>query len=233
VTAVDLETWGSSLEGLAAEEILSAAASRFAPRIGLATGFGREGCLLVEMVSRLGLQVDLFTLDTGVLFPETYALWAELQARYRVTIRSVTAPPEVLATCVRGWESDPDRCCDLRKVIPLRAELTRFDAWITAIRREHTPERRGARVVEWDAKFGLVKVNPLAAWTAADVDAHVARLGVPVNTLHELGYASIGCLPCTTPVAAGEDARAGRWRGREKQECGLHTRPGWAKGAES
>jgi phosphoadenylyl-sulfate reductase (thioredoxin) len=110
-------------------------------------------------------------------------------------------------------------------VLPLRAELARLDAWVTAIRRDQTPDRANARVVEWDAKFGLVKVNPLAAWTSRDVWAHARAHGVPTNPLHEQGYTSIGCAPCTTPVLAGEDQRAGRWRGRAKTECGLHARP--------
>jgi phosphoadenylyl-sulfate reductase (thioredoxin) len=222
-----LDAWASALEGRPAEQILGEASLRFAPRIGLATGFGREGCVLVDLVARNRLPVDLFTIDTGVLFPETYALWEELESRYGVVIRPVEPPPDVLATCDRGWESDPDRCCELRKVVPLRAELSRLDAWVTAIRRDQTADRRDARPVEWDGKFGLVKVNPLVRWTSSDVDSYLLRHGVPVNRLHEWGYPSIGCQPCTSPVEPGEDPRAGRWRGREKTECGLHTRPGW------
>jgi phosphoadenosine phosphosulfate reductase len=116
-------------------------------------------------------------------------------------------------------------------VRPLRAELARLDAWVTGIRRDQTPDRAHARVVEWDARFGLVKVNPLAAWTSEDVRTHVRRHGVPTNPLHERGYHSIGCAPCTSPVKPGEDPRAGRWRGREKTECGLHVdRSGSARG---
>jgi phosphoadenylyl-sulfate reductase (thioredoxin) len=108
-------------------------------------------------------------------------------------------------------------------VKPLRAELAKLDAWITAIRRDQTPDRAGARTVEWDAKFGLVKVNPLVRWSSQDVWDFVRRHDVPVNPLHARGYPSIGCAPCTTPVALGEDPRAGRWRGRAKKECGLHV----------
>jgi phosphoadenylyl-sulfate reductase (thioredoxin) len=222
-----LDAWAAALEPLPAEEVLLQAAARFPRRLGFATGFGREGCVLVDLMARHGLDVDIFTLDTGVLFPETYALWKELEDRYGVAIRAVRAPAGDLDRIHRGWETDPDRCCELRKVIPLGLELTRFGAWVTAIRRDQTSDRRDARPVEWDGKFGLVKVNPLVRWTAADVDEYVARHGVPVNPLHEQGYPSIGCQPCTSPVEPGEDPRAGRWRGREKTECGLHSRPGW------
>jgi phosphoadenylyl-sulfate reductase (thioredoxin) len=123
------------------------------------------------------------------------------------------------------WGRDPDRCCDLRKVQPLRATLTAFDAWISAVRRDQTPDRADTPVVAWDGKFGLVKVNPLVRWTFDDVREYASTNDVPYNPLHDRGYPSIGCMPCTTPVAPGEDPRAGRWRGREKTECGLHIRP--------
>ncbi len=232
MTHAELATWAGALEERPPLDILAFAAERFAPRLGLATGFGREGCVLVDLVARHRLPVDVFTLDTGVLFPETHVLWKRLERRYGITIRAVR-PAFTLDEAValdRLWESDPDRCCELRKVTPLRAELSRFDAWVTAIRRDQTRERAGARAVEWDGKFGLVKVNPLLRWSAADVDDYVARHGVPVNPLHARGYPSIGCAPCTTPAAPGEDPRAGRWRGREKKECGLHARRAWASG---
>lgn len=219
--------WAGTLEVCPPQEILASAAERYGPRITFATGFGAEGCVLIDMMARRKLPVDLFTLDTGVLFPETYQLWRRLEARYGVTIRAVRPSftlEEGRTVYDRLWERDPDKCCELRKVIPLRAQLRGFDAWITAIRRDQTPERAGAKVVEWDGKFGLVKVNPLAAWSSQDVQDYVRANDVPVNPLHQRGYPSIGCRPCTTPVAPGEDPRAGRWRGREKTECGLHGR---------
>jgi phosphoadenylyl-sulfate reductase (thioredoxin) len=217
-----LAGWARGLEGRPAEEILAAAAARFAPRLGFATGFGAEGCVLVDLAARHAIPLDLFTLDTGQLFPETIELWRELELRYGVTIRGVRSVSAY--SDADEWAVDPDACCERRKLRPLRAELARLDAWVTAIRRDQTPDRAGAQVVEWDAKFGLPKVNPLVAWTAADVAAYVRAHDVPVNRLHARGYASIGCAPCTTPVAPGEDPRAGRWRGRAKTECGLHAR---------
>jgi sulfate adenylyltransferase len=217
------------LEGRPAEEILAWASARFGPRITFATGFGAEGCVLIDLIARHHLPIDIFTLDTGLLFPETYALWRRLEQRYGVVIRAVrpeqTVDQQAAAHGDRLWARDPDRCCDLRKVAPLRAALAGHDAWISAIRRDQTPERASAGIVEADAIFGLVKVNPLASWTATDVSDHVRAHDVPVSPLHEQGYPSIGCVPCTSRVAAGENPRAGRWRGRATSECGLHARP--------
>jgi phosphoadenylyl-sulfate reductase (thioredoxin) len=202
-------------------------ASRRIPRLTFATGFGAEGCVIVDLIARHQLPIDLFTLDTGVLFRETYELWKQLEAKYGVTIRAVapaqTIPEQALVHGAALWEREPDRCCELRKVIPLRHELAKFDGWITAIRRDQTPERANARVVEDDRKFGLIKVNPLVAWTHDDVWAHIYANDVPYNALHDRGFPSIGCEPCTVAVAPGDDPRSGRWRGKAKRECGLHV----------
>lgn len=214
-------------EGTPAREVLRWASRRFGPRLAFATGFGAEGCVIVDLIAREGLPVDIFTLDTGLLFPETYALWRQLETRYGISIRAVRSELALDAqAAVHGdglWERDPDRCCDLRKVQPLRAALAGFEGWVTAIRRDQTAERASAKLVEHDAKFGLLKVNPLAAWTHDDVWAHIYANDVPTNPLHDHGYPSIGCVPCTTAIAAGEDLRAGRWRGSHKTECGLHA----------
>lgn len=196
-------------------------------RLTFATGFGAEGCVIIDAIARTGVEIDVFTLDTGVLFPETYALWRRLEDHYGVTIRAVR-PARTIAEQEsdhgpRLWERDPDRCCELRKVEPLRRALAGFGGWVTAIRREHTPERATAQVVERDVKFGLLKVNPLVAWTHDDVWAQIYANDIPYNPLHEQGYPSIGCVPCTSVVALGENPRAGRWRGSQKRECGLHA----------
>ena len=217
-----------AMEGRSPADVLAWAAGRFAPRITFATAFGPEGCVLVDLIARHHLPIDVFTLDTGLLFPETHALWRRLEERYGLTIRAVRPELSVEAQAtVHGaalWERMPDRCCGIRKVAPLRRALSGFDAWITSIRRDQTSDRSVARVVEWDLRFGLVKVNPLAGWTSEDVQRYVRVHRVPVNPLHARGYPSIGCMPCTTAVAPGEALRTGRWRGREKTECGLHAR---------
>jgi phosphoadenosine phosphosulfate reductase len=214
----------------APEEVLVQAAARFSPRIAFATGFGMEGCVLLHMIADRGLPIDVFTLDTGLLFPETYELWKRLEALYGLTIRAVrpeqTVEQQETAFGPGLWAREPDRCCALRKVLPLRRELAGLDAWVTAVRRDQTRERANVALVERDEKFGLVKINPLAAWSAADVRAYVEAHGVPVSPLHARGYPSIGCVPCTTPVAEGEDPRSGRWRGLAKTECGLHAKSG-------
>jgi phosphoadenylyl-sulfate reductase (thioredoxin) len=227
LTQPEIAAAGQALETAAPELILAWAASQL-PRVSFATGFGAEGCVLIDLVARHSLPIELFTLDTGVLFPETYDLWRRLEDRYGVTIRAVrpalTLDEQAVAHGPRLWERDPDACCAIRKVAPLAETLRSFDAWITAIRRDQTATRASAQPVEWDSRNGLIKVNPLVRWTSEDVWTHIRQHDVPYNPLYDRGYGSIGCAPCTTPVAPGEDPRAGRWRAREKNECGLHIR---------
>jgi thioredoxin-dependent adenylylsulfate APS reductase len=226
VSVIDPVEAARSLEGQQPIDVLQWAA-RHLGQITFATGFGAEGCVLIDLIARHQLPIDLFTLDTGLLFPETYALWRQLEAKYGVTIRGVqpaqTLDQQASAHGPSLWQRDPDACCEMRKVAPLREALRRFDAWITAIRREQTPERAHAQIVEHDHKFGLLKVNPLVAWTHDDVWAYLYANDVPYNPLHERGYPSIGCQPCTSAIVPGENLRAGRWRGASKNECGLHT----------
>lgn len=214
-------------EGTSARDLLRWAARRFGPRLAFATGFGAEGCVIIDLIARERLPVDIFTLDTGLLFPETYALWRQLETTYGITIRAVRTELDLDAQAAAHgaelWARDPDRCCELRKVRPLRAALAGYEGWITAIRRDQTAERARAQLVEHDATFGLLKVNPLAAWTHDDVWAHIYANDVPTNPLHASGYPSIGCVPCTSATLPGEDPRAGRWRGTHKTECGLHA----------
>lgn len=223
---IDVAAAARALEGKPALDILRWASTEI-PRVTFATGFGAEGCVLIDLIGRHRLPIDIFTLDTGLLFPETYALWRELEAKYGITIRGVrpehTVDEQAVLHGPKLWERDPDRCCELRKVTPLSRVLSGFSAWITAIRRDQTPERATAQVVEPDRKFGLIKINPLVTWTHDDVWAHLYAHDVPYNPLHERGYPSIGCAPCTSAVVPGENLRAGRWRGSVKKECGLHV----------
>jgi phosphoadenylyl-sulfate reductase (thioredoxin) len=190
------------------------------------TGFGAEGCAIIDAIATRGLPIDVFTLDTGLLFPETYDLWKRLEARYGLTIRAVTPAQTVdeqaAAHGPRLWEREPDECCRLRKVEPLKRALDGFRGWVTAIRRDQSPDRADAPEVEWNASHAIHKINPLVEWTSDDVWAYVRERDVPYNPLHDASYPSIGCWPCTSPVAPGEDPRAGRWRGQSKVECGIH-----------
>jgi phosphoadenosine phosphosulfate reductase len=179
------------------------------------------------MLAEIEPSVRLFNLDTGYQFAETLALRERLRDRYGITVEYIR--PE---TTVEEYEAEhggplyrhrPDQCCHDRKVIPLRRAVVGYDAWISAIRRDQTADRGKADVVQWDAKFNLVKVNPLLGWTRTDVWKFVLDHEVPYNSLHDQGYPSIGCWPCTAPVADGQDERAGRWAGSRKKECGLHV----------
>lgn len=223
---VDVATAARELEGETPQAILAWASKHLGRGLTFATGFGAEGCAIIDMIARNGLKVDLFTLDTGLLFPETYRLWQRLELTYGIYIRGVkpaqTVTEQAAAHGDELWDRRPDDCCALRKVEPLRAELGKFDAWITAIRRDQTAERAYARVVEVDDKFGLLKVNPLVTWTHDDVWGYLYANDVPYNPLHDRGFPSIGCAPCTSAVVPGESLRSGRWRNTAKKECGLH-----------
>jgi thioredoxin-dependent adenylylsulfate APS reductase len=225
----ELRRYAADLESASAAEILKWASDRFGSRLTFASSLGIEDCVITDLIARESLPVDIFTLDTGLLFPETYALKARIEAKYGLVIRAVRPQHSVDEQAAHEgpelWLREPDQCCELRKLQPLRATLARHDAWITAIRRDQTPDRANAPVVAWDSRFGLVKINPLVRWTFADVQAHVREHDVPYNPLHDQNYPSIGCMPCTSPVAPGEDPRSGRWRGKEKTECGLHLLP--------
>jgi phosphoadenosine phosphosulfate reductase len=171
--------------------------------------------------------VKVVFLDTGYHFAETIGTRDWIANALPITLVDVT-PEQTVAEQdaehgAQLHDRDPDLCCSLRKVQPLARTLAGFAAWGSGIRRDESPTRADTRLVDWDAKRGMVKVNPLAAWTQDDVDAYIEQHDVPVNPLSELGYGSIGCAPCTQPVAPGEDPRAGRWAGRNKTECGLHT----------
>src|SRR6185437_12340754 len=168
----------------------------------------------------------LVTIDTGFLFPETHQLMAEVEERYGIAIEKVhpELSPEAQERSYGAalWKHNPDLCCSMRKVEPLRRKLAELGGWITSIRRGQTAARAAARKLEWDAKFGLVKINPLADWTSAEIWDYIRKNDVPYNELHDRGYPSIGCTHCTRAVLAGEQERAGRWPGLAKTECGLH-----------
>lgn len=222
----DLKVISDEFETAPPEVLLRWAVEEFGPDVALATGFGAEGCVLVAMLSAINPATRIFYLDTDLLFPETYILRDRLEARYGVRFERCATRLSLNAQAAeygeRLWEREPDLCCRLRKVEPLREMLSGLRAWVTAIRRDQSPWRAGIGLVEQDEKFGLIKVNPLAAWSSRDVWNYIAEYDVPYNPLHDQGYPSIGCVPCTTPVQIGEMPRAGRWRGMDKSECGLH-----------
>lgn len=211
------------------QEVLAWAVKRFHPRLLMATAFGAEGCCIIDMLSRIEPGVTFINLDTGYQFPETLAVREQIRQKYGIEVELVKP-----ATSVSEYEKmyggplhqhDPNRCCHDRKVLPLRGAMERHAplAWISAIRKDQTSARGVAEVVEWDHKFGIVKVNPLLHWTKKEVWGYIVKNEVPYNELHDRGYPSIGCWPCTRAVADGEDERSGRWAGTSKKECGLHV----------
>ncbi len=225
----ELQTWGATFEAKQPQDVLTAAIDRYGPNIVLACSFGAEDVVLVDMVHRIAPRTPLFYLDTDFLFPETYATRDRIIERYQLQpaqvlqVRPLLTPERQAQQYGEAlWASDPDRCCQVRKVEPLTRVLKGFDAWITGIRRDQAPTRAAAKLIEWDAKFGLVKVNPLAKWTWGDVWTYIKIYEVPYNELHDRNYPSIGCTHCTKPVLPGEDPRSGRWQGSAKTECGLH-----------
>ena len=208
------------------EEVLRWALDEFDTDVALATGFGADGCVLVHMLASLRRDARIFYLDTDLLFAETYELRDELERRYGIRFERRASELSLKHQAREYgddlWERQPDLCCRLRKVEPLKELLSDLGAWITAIRRDQTPARANAGIIERDKNFGLIKINPLAAWSSIDVWNYIAKHDIPFNSLYRAGYSSIGCRPCTSPVKSGEDPRAGRWRGSVKTECGLH-----------
>ncbi|MGY1828606.1 MULTISPECIES: phosphoadenylyl-sulfate reductase [unclassified Blastococcus] len=183
--------------------------------------------LLAHLASRAVPGVHVVFLDTGYHFAETIGTRDWISSVLPITLVNVR-PEQTVAEQDREFgaalhDRDPDLCCSLRKVQPLARTLSGYVAWASGVRRDESPTRANTKIVDWDAKREMVKVNPIAAWTQEDVDRYIAEHAIPVNPLFEIGYGSIGCAPCTRPVADGEDPRAGRWAGSTKTECGLHT----------
>jgi phosphoadenosine phosphosulfate reductase len=223
----DFEQAKMLAESWSPEQVLSWAFDTYGNHIALATGMGVEGMALLNMAWRINPDVKVFTGDTEFLFAETYDLIDQIEEKYGITIErlysELTPEEQERAFGPKLWARDPDECCRLRKVEPLRRKLASLDAWVTAIRRSQTKERAAVRKVDWDAKFDLVKISPLADWSREMIWSYVVKHDVPYNALHDRNYPSIGCMHCTRPVLPGEDQRAGRWSGFRKTECGLHT----------
>lgn len=215
------------LAGAPPQEILRWAVLHFHPKLMMATAFGAEGCCILHMLSEIEPGVRIINLETGYQFAETLKLREVIKERYGIEVEFIR-PDQTVAE----YEADhggplyvhrPDQCCYDRKILPLRQAIIGYEGWISSIRRVQTAHRAVASVVQWDAKFGLMKVNPLLAWSFKDVWNFIHKHRVPYNPLHDQDYPSIGCQPCTAPVYPGGDERAGRWAGSKKKECGLHV----------
>lgn len=213
-------------------ELLRWAHARFGDQAVIASSLGPQSLVLIDILHDLGLSLPVLLLDTGLLFEETHALRRQVELRYGITIETAE-PLQTLAQqeATEGpelWRSQPDRCCELRKVRPLAKALSSRAAWITGLRRGPGGGRSGIAEVEWDHQFNLLKINPLADWNREDVSAYLEEHQVPYNPLLDEGYRSLGCVPCTSRVSSLtplDDERAGRWANHQKSECGIHPHP--------
>jgi phosphoadenosine phosphosulfate reductase len=214
-------------ENWSPQQVLGWAFEMFGNKVAISSALGAEGMALIDMASRVQKDFRLFTIDTEFLFPETYSLIERIEQKYEIKVERVfsllSSEQQERDHGAVLWARDPDQCCNLRKVEPLRRKLSELGAWITSIRRDQTSFRASARKIEWDGKFGLVKVNPIADWSSKQVWRYLHAHGVPYNPLHDQNYPSIGCTHCTRAIQPGEDPRAGRWPGMSKTECGLHV----------
>ena len=219
------EAAAAQLEGAPAEDVVRWALTEFGDEVCVASSM--QDAVLVHLASRISPGIPVIFLNTGYHFAETVGTRDAVEAAYPIRLIDVTPAQTVAEQDAehgpRLYERDPDRCCALRKVEPLRRALEPYRAWMTGVRRQDAASRNDVPVVQWDARREMIKVNPLAAWTDDDVAGYVEQHGVLVNPLIQVGYLSIGCAPCTRAVAPGEDPRAGRWAGLAKTECGLHT----------
>jgi len=215
------------VEAMTAEDCLLWAYERFGDKLCLTCSWQKQSSVLVHMVSELGLDIPVIELDTALFFRETYETRERLVAKYGLEL----IRPDVISVAEQHkqegpnlWETNPDRCCHVRKVEPLERALKGFDAWISGIRREQSLTRKDAQRVEFSERYDVWKIQPLVDWDAKRVDAYIHVNEIPYNPLHDAGYPSIGCIPCTRPVSRDQDERAGRWADSDKIECGIHTK---------
>ena len=208
-------------EHLSALQVVQTMVEQFGPRVALACSFQKEETVLLDMLLTIDPKAHVFALDTGVLFPETYAAWRATEQRYGITIEAVSGPSLGYQAAANGdklWETNPNLCCAIRKVEPLTRKLATVDAWIVGIRRDQSPTRANAQKLAWDESIEIWKAAPLADWSDDAVWDYIREHDLPTNALHAQGYSSIGCTYCTKPGSG----REGRWAGNEKTECGLH-----------
>jgi phosphoadenosine phosphosulfate reductase len=225
----ELDELNGGLEALSLTEFLRWSLDTFGEKIAHVTSFGPSGVVILDHLLRIKPNARVITLDTEFLFEETYDLWQSIERRYAIgieVIRPKLSPEDQAARYgTKLWESEPDTCCDLRKVQPLAGALTGLNGWYTGVRRDQAGQRSTTQLVAWDVRYNLFKLSPLANWTKQQVWKYIRDNDVPYNHLHDAGYTSIGCTHCTRPPADADDERSGRWAGKQKTECGLH----WAQ----
>jgi phosphoadenosine phosphosulfate reductase len=229
IAASEIAALNEKLNGRPTEEILEWAWQEFGTRAAIGTSFQGAGLVMMHIANERGLDFPVFTMDTGLLFPETVALHKRLQDFFGYRIErlepDLTVDQQAEIEGPELWKRNPDLCCTMRKVLPLRSKLAELDCWITGLRREQSETRSNIGVVElyeFDDGRDIVKLNPMANWSRDAVWKYIQDHAIPYNPLHDRGYRSIGCWPCTANVGGGEE-RAGRWIGFNKVECGIHT----------
>ena len=227
LTSEEVASLAEHFEPLRAEELVEFASEAFGGRLVLTCSWQLGTSILVHMTRQVAPDTRLVEIDTGLLFPETHAARERLVDHYGLeieTLRPLQTVEEQAATYGDAlWARDPDRCCGMRKVAPLEQAIRDADGWLTGIRRDQTLARATAPKLVLDARRGVVKVQPLVDWSERDCWRYISQNGIPYNELHDRGFPSIGCTPCTRAAGSGEDARAGRWAGTGKSECGLHV----------
>lgn len=208
------------------DEVLSWGYETFGRDVVLGTGFGPSGVFLIHRAVIKKLPIKLFYLDTSLLFRESYRLRDELEERFGIEIERVSTKLSLDDQANEYgdelWKSDPDKCCYLRKVLPLKNYLSDKKAWITGVRRSQSATREQTQIIEWDPLNEVIKINAIARWTHDEVWDYINQNKLPYNALHDDGYPTIGCIPCTEPAESVEDERSGRWKNMEKTECGIH-----------
>lgn len=224
----ELACANARLETATPEEIIAWAAERFGEGLTMATAFGPEGCLILSILARVAPETYVFNLDTGYQFQATLDLRDRIAEQYGIEVDmlkpELTVPEYEAQHGGPLYQTNPNQCCFDRKIKVLRRGLEGRTAWMSGIRRDQSSDRAQAPIVGWDKKFNLVKISPLANSTKQEVWTRIVKEGIPYNPLHDQGYPSIGCWPCTRAVTNGEtDERAGRWSGTAKTECGLHS----------
>lgn len=234
-TPQELNNLQQQLDSLTLREGLQLLSLRYPNEVTFSTSFSLEDQLITHEILNEPLPVSIFTLDTGRLFPETYSVWTSTNSRYKTHIKAYYPNQDALGELIatKGpnlfYESVENRkaCCNIRKVEPLQRALKGQSVWITGLRAEHSAVRQGLQQLEWDSVNQLIKYHPLLHWTTEQVRAYVDKHQIPYNPLHDRGFVSIGCAPCTRAVRDGEDFRAGRWwwEDNSKKECGLHEHP--------
>jgi phosphoadenosine phosphosulfate reductase len=222
---IDAEAIASELERKNAQEALEWAFENFHPSLYFACSFQKTSSVVIDMATKVEPDARFFYLDTDVLFSETYETRDRFADHYGIEFEryhNISIEQQARLYGDELWKRDPDSCCGIRKVEPMREALSQVDAWVSGIRREDSQHRANAPKFAWDRRFGLWKLNPIADWSEKDVWNYIREHQVPYNPLHDRDYPSIGCTHCTKPVKPGEDPRAGRWAGASKTECGIN-----------